>query len=285
LLSTASGQTYSTATVADFLGWFDRSGDPSYKVRTAIHALDLIAKGVLADADFVDLGTTQAMALVEQTRRALGEREAKRLQKQAEEQRKAAETAAGERARAEAEQERQQRAAQRAQDEAARAEANRLRLAAQREAEAAQQREAEARRREEAERARAAEQERRGREEATRVGRHVGEAIRSGKRGYKQAAATAEEVMAPRDTVLRRMDDYAYRVAQTANKILAGDKLSQEVDELARYRDQLSRQRRVDLVVNLREAAARFEAAAKRFAVEAASEVAEVTPPLAALMG
>jgi hypothetical protein len=134
---TASNLPYSAQTIADFLGWHQKDKDgqvtgPSYKVATAINALDLIRQGVLTDADFVDLGTTQAMALVEQTRRALGEREARRLQKQAEEQRKAAEAAARERARAEAEQERQQKAALRAQDEAARAEANRKRLAAQR---------------------------------------------------------------------------------------------------------------------------------------------------------
>lgn len=277
---------YTAETVADFLGWHDPSGRPSYKVATAIDALDLIAQGVLSERDFAGLGTTQVMALVQQTRRALRDKEAKRLTDEADAQHKAAVAAAKQRERAEAEQQAQAQAAQRAESEAKRAEANRKRLEAEREAEQARQREAEARRREEADRERAAEQERKGREAASKVGKHVSEGMRSGETTYKQAAARAEEVMAPRDTVLRPMSDYAYRVAQAVNKLLAEDKLRQEVDELLRFRDQLPTQRRIDLVVNLRAAAQRFEAAAKQFAVNKADEAAPNTAPTApALVG
>lgn len=250
LTETVPSKPYTSTTVAKFLGWYERSrltGEatgPSYKVATAIGALGLIAQGVLTEEDFAGLGSTQAMAVVEQTRRAMRDQEAARLKREAEAQRKAA---------------------QAARDEATREEANRKRR--------------------EAERA-AAEQELKGREAAARVGRHVSEGLRSGETTYKQAAARAEEVLGPRDTVLRPMNDYAYRVAQALSKILDGDKLGQEVDELLRFRDQLSPQRRADLVIHLRGAAARLEVAAERFedgSVEASLQATEANPPLAAL--
>lgn len=91
--------------------------------------------------------------------------------------------------------------------------------------------------------------------------------MRSGVVGYKGAARAAAEVLTERDTVLRRMDDYALTVARTANKLLAGDQFGEYVEELLRFRDQLSPQRRMDLALNLRDAAARLAAAAERFAV------------------
>jgi hypothetical protein len=282
----ASGHLYTPVTVANFLGWHDPSGNPSYKVTTAIEALDLIFQGVLSEADFAGLGTTQVTALVQQTRRVLRDNEAKRLQAEADAAHKAAVAAAKQRERAEAEQQAQARAAQQAENEARRAEANRKRIEAEREAEQARRREAEARRREEADRERAAEQERKGREAASKVGKHVSEGLRSGETTYKQAAARAEEVMAPRDTILRPMDAYALRVARAVSKLLVEDKLRREVDELLRLRDQLTAQGRVDLVVNLRAAAQRFEAAAKRFAANEADETAPSMAPTApALVG
>lgn len=286
LFQTPLKQTYSAATVADFLGWHDPSGRPSYKVATAIEALDLIARGVLADADFAGLGTTQARAVVEQARRAWRDSVAGQAERAAKEAAKVEADAAKQRERFEAEQQRQEQAAARAKDEAARAEANRKRIAAEREAEQARQREEEARHRATAQRERAAEQSPRGREEAARVGRHVGELLRSGKRGHQEAEKTADEVMPERDTVFRRMDDHALAVARTANKLLAGDEFGKKVEELVRFIDQLTPQRRVDLVVNLREAAGRLEAAARRFeGGDVNGSHRGAAPALAALIG
>ena len=224
---TASGHAYSPKTVADFLAWYERDRKtgqvtgPSYKVFTAISALDLIAKGVLSEGDFAGLGSTQAMALVDQTRRALRDAEVARLRSGSEEERQ-----------------------------------------------------------------RADEREFQGREQASRIGKHLGEEMRAGRVGYKGAATAAEELLTPRDTVPHPMDHYALRVAQTLNKLLAGDKLGQEVDELIRYRDQLSPQRVADLVVNLRDAGGRLEAAAKRFGVsDVNGAITEDVPGRPALTG
>jgi len=82
------------------------------------------------------------------------------------------------------------------------------------------------------------------------------------------------------------LDHYALRVAQRLSRLLVDDGLREEVEELSRFIDQISPQRRIDLVVNLREAASRFDAVAARFDLDDVEAVAgERAPVQAALTG
>ncbi len=141
----ADRRPFTAQTVARFLGWTFGEGIAQDKVKVALAALELIRDGVLTESQFVDLRTKQAEALVQQTRRALRDEDAKRLREEADREAKAATRAAKEREQADAERQKQERAEARAKDEAARAEASRKRIEAEREAEAARQRDTAAR--------------------------------------------------------------------------------------------------------------------------------------------
>lgn len=66
------GRPYTAQEVATFLGWH------SEKVKRALQALSLIQQGDLADADFTDLGTEAATALVRETNDTLRQQERQR---------------------------------------------------------------------------------------------------------------------------------------------------------------------------------------------------------------
>src|ERR1019366_7082373 len=104
--------------IAEFLGWLEPSGLPQGKVIWALNGLELLEEEVLKEADFADLTTMQAKAVVEQASRAKREREtqARLAEQRAEEQRKMAEQAERQRARAEEDRERREAQAARARD-------------------------------------------------------------------------------------------------------------------------------------------------------------------------
>lgn len=262
---------YSAKTVADFLGWTEPSGDPQRRVVTALWALDFIESGTLTEASFVDLTSYQASAVVQQARKAKADSEAraKLEQEKAELQARAAEAAR--KAAAEAETRRAESARQAA---AARDETEQRRH--QREAEAArQEREQSEARRVEAERRRenatAREQQHRAqaKKDASVVGGDVGAAFRSEKTSYKTAFKAAARTAPDKAPVM--IDTYVTQVAARIHRLFEPDyhELAQKLDELTRFRDSISPERRLYLSRELTSLAARVEQYRARLSSEA----------------
>jgi chemotaxis protein histidine kinase CheA len=99
-LSTA----YTAQTVAKFIGWVKDNNEAQEKVKWALGALELIEQGVLTEADFNDLTSNQAQAVVTEARKAKAKRDldAKLAEQEAERQRKAKEKAEADAAKAKA---------------------------------------------------------------------------------------------------------------------------------------------------------------------------------------
>jgi ParB-like nuclease domain len=272
---------YTAQEVAEFLGWLEPSGRASEKVRNALGALEFIEEGILGEADFDGLTTSQARAVVEQARRVKRERDtaARLADQEAERARKQAEEA--ERQRAEA-----QRRQQEAQERAARAQAETDR---RREEEYARQQQAEAeRRRQEAERAerqrqeseaRAARQREEGRAAASAVGRHVSSGIRSGNVGYKKAAESAYDAgytPPPRHPKMPpHIDDFAMKLAASLNKLLEPDidrnAHVRDLELFIQFREHASDRSREEVAQVLREVAGRASDYAERITSGAAA--------------
>jgi hypothetical protein len=66
---------YTAQTLADFIGWLEPNGKPQDKVYNALTALQFIDEGLLKEADFEGLSTSQARAVVEEARKAQNRRE------------------------------------------------------------------------------------------------------------------------------------------------------------------------------------------------------------------
>jgi ParB-like nuclease family protein len=124
-----------------------------------------------------------------------------------------------------------------------------------------------------------------GKAKATEVGEHVAEAIKTGRAGYKQAAATAREVddtAKPQTRVPRNFSEFAMKVADDLAKLLdpQSDKRSQKLEVLAQYKDRVPPSRLEDLVLVLEDLSERAAGWAKRLtATETVIEPEPEAPP------
>jgi len=86
---------YSVKTIAEFLGWTTKTGNPKDKTRYALQALELIEQGVMEEGQAKGMSTNELRALVRKTRRCLTQEKevAKNLKEEAEEAQKQSEKA------------------------------------------------------------------------------------------------------------------------------------------------------------------------------------------------
>jgi ParB-like nuclease domain len=197
---------YTAKSVAEFLGWVQKSGEPQKKVENAIAALDLIEQGHLKDNDFFGMSTKQAEALVQETRRSV--QAAERARQEADR----AAALAEQRRRDEAE--RAKKAAQEREEALARARAAKEKAdqdraereyqQSQRAAEEAEQRSVQAQRVADEVRKRNAQSDQLNREETRKVSQAAKQHLKSGG-GYKDVRSATDKVRrqtrdeAPRD--------------------------------------------------------------------------------------
>lgn len=226
---------YTAQTVAEFIGWLDSDGKPSKKAYDAIGALELIEAGVLAESRFVGLTAMQARALITETRKAklAADAEAERKHKQAEEERIKAEEARRRGAEKEA------KLAERRQKTA--------------EAEAQQRRQE-------------------GRQQAERVGEGLSRGMRSGEYGWRDAGVKARGITgakAKTDGPPPHIDQFTEKlVAQLAKALTKGDKQTEKLEQLVKYREHISRRQRRDLGATLTKLGRRADKYADRITRE-----------------
>ena len=199
VLPHAGEHPYTASTIAKFLGWTKSNGDPQNKVHVALTALQFIEEGLLSEDDFSGLGTSQAEAIIQQAAQRRAAREALAKAAEAEAKRAKAEVAS-------------------AKSDEARKMALRRQLA--REQEAVQHRQ-------------------KGREEATQVGRQVGSVIKSGERGYKQAAQIADEVVPLKPKAPRDIDDALRAITRDIESLFDDDLRAQKINALLEFKEDI----------------------------------------------
>lgn len=228
---------YTATTIADFLGWLEPSGQPQTKIKYALGALELVERGVMDEGDVKGLSTTELRELVTQVRRKWKQRK---------------DAAARQKERAQQAKER----AQQAKDERERA--------------AAQQESAEAERS-------AASYERQAQNSAKRTAKNLGDRMRDGDIGAKQAKGEADKIapdwIAPdkgngeREEVVQARKIITTINTKIGNTLAQGMKLREQLDDVMR----LAREGHVppnlrdEVVQTLRETASRLEWLADEF--------------------
>lgn len=253
---------YTAQSVGEFLGWLDSRGRAQEKVLNALAALSFIEEGTLDEAVFATLSTQQAGAVVEQARSA------RRLADlAAANQRRIADAAAKREAAAVVQRERAERdriaaveRADKARDDAARRRAQQQAEDASRAAAAARKAEREAQRQRDTATENAATFRSQGQAAARSTGGNVGNALRSGQLGYKNAwqAANPRTDSEPDPKLI---DDHAAQVAVRINRLFDPEhhKLAAALDELIRFRTHMSPGVALTLARELTSLAARVE--------------------------
>jgi hypothetical protein len=226
---------YTAQTLADFIGWVDRSGRPQQKVLDALTALQFIDDGILKESDFDGLSTSQARAVVAETRKAREWREDR-----------------AESARQEAE---------RAKEEAANAatEAKRERALKREKAAKAQERTFKSE----------------ARQAGTHVGRSVSSSLKKGEIGYRQAGDVAHRVdNRKRDQPRPDIASFAKRLSTNLYHILSPDHDDRvtKLDELVRFRADLDEYTTRNLRSVLEGLSKRALSYAAKFASKSATE-------------
>jgi flagellar biosynthesis GTPase FlhF len=261
---------YTVQSVADFLRWLSPNGQPQRKVFNALNALELIEEGILSEEDFTGVSSEQGRVILEQANqtRRYRETQAKLAEQAAEQQRKLAEQAEQRRVKAEEERKQREEQAARATEEPVRQHRlDQANDAARRAREAeAQQRHAETMEQRAQERANLEREE--GRKQAQRVAKHVGQQLKDGKIGVKDAREAADEIRRKPDTPIPNINDYAMKLAGQLNRMLDSDydDRSKKLDELIKYRKYLSDDtlRELDLtLVKLADRSVKFRASLK----------------------
>lgn len=256
---------YTAESIAKFIGWTEPKGGAQDKLYISLTALQYIEEGLLKEADFRGLSSSQARAVVEEAHKARQRREyAARVEKQAAE-RAAREAAAAEKARKEKEEERerQQRRAEQARSEAARKNAEARASEAAREAarEKAKRDQAEERRKE-AER-NAGKQREEGRKRAAAVGSSLSKDLKSGKISTKQASAHAAKMETKKNRPPPDFDKFVRSFSSDINKILSSkDGRQEKLQLIITWIEQLPLYERKELGAVLRALAERCVAAA-----------------------
>lgn len=252
---------YTTRSIGNFLGWLQENGEPQRKVSTTLWALQLIEEDLLKEADFDNLSSTQAEAVVKQTRK-VRDRERKAI----EADRIAVETRLREadkrRKQAAKEQRRLEQEAARAKDEEQRRQAQLEASRAAREhrlAEEARAREAQ-RLKQEMERERQRKQE--VRKKVTKVGRTISRKIKQGKLAIKDTGREADEIAPKPPGPPPRIEDLARRVANNVAGILDPKRDRDRVaalTSLVDFRTHLPKDTKKRLIEELRALAERAE--------------------------
>lgn len=235
-------RTYNGQTIAEFLGWLKPNGVAQNKIYSTLTALQFIEEGILKESDFEGLTTMQAEAVVQQARKAKAKREkaAKLAAQQAEQARKEAEEAEQRRQEAEAKvvKAREEDERRKAEEEAKRAEEE-LRAAKRRVA---------------AETQKQKEEQKKGKQESARVGKGVSEALRTGKKGYREADEVAAELQEKTEGPPTDLNKIAQKLATELHSILDPNKDEKRVAKLKaciQYKDSLRRDIRIDLIKTL----------------------------------
>jgi hypothetical protein len=264
-------KAYTAQTVADFLGWTESTGRPQRRVSDGLAALELIESGTLTEASFVDLTSYQASAVVQQARKAKADSEAraKLEQQRAEKQAQAAEAARKSHEEAEARRAEAARQAAAARDEAEQRRHQREAEDQRRQAAEAQKLQREAERQRDTATAREQQHRAQAKKDASVVGGDVGAAFRSEKTTYKTAFKAAARTAPEKAPVM--IDTYVSQVAARIHRLFEPDyhELAQKLDELIRFRDNISPDRRLYLSRELTSLAARVEQYRARLSSEA----------------
>jgi len=209
---------YSPQSVATFIGWVESDGGANVKVHDALNALELIEAGALDESSFNGLTTVQARAMVKEARKAKqsADAEADRKHKQAEEERVRAEEA--------------------------------RRRGAERDAKLAERRQHAAELEEQ-------QQRQRGRDDAERVAEGLGQGMRSGELGWRDAGAKARGITGTKpkkDEPPPDIDKFVEKlVKQLARGLTADDPQTEKLDQLVKFRGHIGRRQRRDLVATL----------------------------------
>ncbi len=290
--SARTTRPYTAREVAEFIGWITPKGETSDKVHNALASLQLIEEGILSEDEFDGLTTKQAEAVLREATRARRRREAvaemearkaeaaEQAAKVAEEQREQAQRRAEAR-KAEQEQARSRAEAKKAEQKQARSRAEARKAEQERakslaEAKKAEQESAMCRaeaKKAEQERERALTQARQARAKvkstqkkgtaaAKKVGRAVSKTIRSGKAGYREAAAVARKADKDAPITPVMLNDLAEQVATDLGKILDPERDARRVEKfsaLVHYADEISDRSRRNVVVMLEELVRRVE--------------------------
>lgn len=240
---------YSRQTVAEFLGWLKPSGEARDKVYSTLTALQLIEEGILKESDFEGLSTRQAQAVAEQARKAKARRDT------------AAQLAAQEVERAHKDAEEAEDRRQKAEAEAAKVQEEEPRRQAEEQARRAEQEVRAAKRRAATETRKQKEEQKKGREQAAAAGKIVSEELKAGHIGYKGAADVAARVVEKKEGPIPDINQFAGRLATSLHRVLDTDRDDNRIDALnkmVKFKDNIGRDIRADLIKTLYLAASRF---------------------------
>jgi hypothetical protein len=190
-----SEHPYTAYSIASFLGWIYKSGEPHRKIYMALSALELIERGILTEDSFLELTSNQAENLVGESKARFeeGEREAKRLEAQAKEAKERANKAPTAQTRKLAEE----------QERYAQEKANKARE--------------------------------RGATEAKTVGKHLSSGMREGRIATRDAKAQANKIVGlpKQERELRSINTAARQVTLGLDKILVDDSYREKLKALA----------------------------------------------------
>lgn len=248
---TESDLAYTSQTVAEFLGWVHPDGTAQHKVGDSLAALQFIDEGILKESDFDGLNTSQAKAVVEQTRQAKERREsaARIHRKQADDAKKEAEEAARWREKAQREQRRLEEEAKRASDARARERAIKEAAKYEREQVKAEEARKEALLTERSSRKDEQSLRAEGMRSATKVGRAVSVSLKKGEIGFRQAREVANRVDSqngdrPRPDIERFAQSFIGELARILDP--NRDERCAKLNELVRFRLNLRESTRVN---------------------------------------
>jgi hypothetical protein len=194
---------FTAQTIAQFLGWLhvreDGTGMASTKIHLILSALELLNEGLLKESELAGLSSKQCDAVIQQARTKYRDRidAAKAEERKAEKAAKEAEAA--------------EKRIAKAKDAEEKEAARQALVSAQKE---------EATHKEVARTYRT-----RAREAATKVGHGVSEALKSGTRGYKEAADIADDIIhdRPKERELIQLEKFIEKVGSSLYEVLRPD--------------------------------------------------------------